>query len=227
MDPRLILSLTMFFTGFLGCYAFRCFFIRYFCAAELIDRYFAVEFMTGGLFFVITYSMYGNSQVYPLLCLFFALTLVSFYDIQHRIIPNRLVLLGLTAFVYKLYVLRQSNLNAGLTVNYFNAVMMSVIGAMLGGGVVAVILILSRGGMGMGDVKLMALVGLIYGWQRALVVFFSAVALCGFYAAVMVLSSKLKLKSFLPFAPFITLGALVAIVFNQRVDHLLKLLNIA
>jgi leader peptidase (prepilin peptidase) / N-methyltransferase len=108
-------------------------------------------------------------QLLPLLG---ALALVVVLDLRIRIIPDIITLPGLTYALGLAAVAVRSPtvIEAGL-------------GALVGGGVVLLVAIVSRGGMGGGDIKLMAMLGAALGWRGAL----TALALSQVVAAVIVL----------------------------------------
>jgi len=96
-------------------------------------------------------------QLLPLLG---ALALVVVLDLRIRIIPDIITLPGLAYALGLAAVAVRSPtvLEAGL-------------GALVGGGVVLLVAIVSRGGMGGGDIKLMAMLGAALGWRGALIAF--------------------------------------------------------
>jgi len=65
--------------------------------------------------------------------------------------------------------------------------------------------------MGWGDALLTILLGLVLGWPQILLALFLAFATGAFYGIILIVLKKKKLKSQLPFAPFLVLGTLVSI----------------
>ncbi len=68
------------------------------------------------------------------------------------------------------------------------------------------------GAFGLGDVKLLVAVGLVSGAYRALVGVVSGVFLAGAVIVVLLLARRITLKSYVPFGPFLIVGALWAIL---------------
>ena len=93
--------------------------------------------------------------------------------------------------------------------------------AVLGGGAglfaVAVPYVLSRQGMGMGDMKLGGLIGLMVGFPDVLVALFIAVV-SGGVAAVFLLALKIKgRKDAMPFGPYMAAGAMATVLWGQAI----------
>jgi len=90
--------------------------------------------------------------------------------------------------------------------------------AAIGGGIglflFLLIVIISRGGMGWGDVKMAALIGIVTGYL-VFVALFLAVILGGLVAVVLLLFKLRKRKEGIPFAPYLSLGAMITLLFGS------------
>ncbi|MFZ2975681.1 MAG: prepilin peptidase [Candidatus Moraniibacteriota bacterium] len=71
--------------------------------------------------------------------------------------------------------------------------------------------------MGMGDAYLVILLGLILGWPEILLALFLAFFLGATYGIIMLATKKKKMKSQVPFAPFLVLGTLIALLFYSPI----------
>jgi leader peptidase (prepilin peptidase) / N-methyltransferase len=120
-------------------------------------------------------------------------------DVRHRIIPNRIVIPATGAIL-----LAQIALSPDRALEWTAA----ALGAAL---FLLVPLLVYPSGLGMGDVKLALLLGVGLGW--AVVPAFVVGLLAAFVAAVVILArgGLAARKTALPFAPFLALGALVAL----------------
>jgi prepilin signal peptidase PulO-like enzyme (type II secretory pathway) len=98
--------------------------------------------------------------------------LVVVLDLRIRLIPDAITLPGL-AYALGLAALTERS----------PTLLQAALGALVGGGLVLLVAIVSRGGMGGGDIKLMAMLGAALGWRSALV----ALALSQVAGAVIVL----------------------------------------
>lgn len=98
----------------------------------------------------------------------------------------------------------------------YTELLYSALGALVGGGIVWLLRALyfyTRGaeGMGLGDVKMMAVVGAFLGWQQAIIVLIIGSFLGSIVGLVMARRSKQGLKTALPFGIFLGIGALFAL----------------
>ena len=122
------------------------------CAAPISPRYLFVELLSG-LITAVLFFYFGTTAVfvkYLFLCLL--LMVVFFIDLEHYIIPNSLVLTGLIGGIVL-------NAAAG-DVGFISA----LIGMLVTSGFLLIVALVSRGGIGGGDIKLAAVTGLFLGW---------------------------------------------------------------
>ena len=94
--------------------------------------------------------------------------------------------------------------------------------ALLGGAIGFVLMLLpyliTRGrGMGAGDVKLAGLIGLIVGFPQVLAALLVGVIIGGLVAVFLLVSRLRKRKEPIPFGPFLALGAMVVLVWGERI----------
>lgn len=135
---------------------------------------------------------------------------IAVIDLEHRIIPNRLMYPSLIAF--PVFVLVAWAL--GGEVDPIRA----LLGALAYGGGLLVVAAVS-GGMGFGDVKLAAVIGVALGalGLRYVAVAAAAGILAGGAAAVGALAMGRGRKSAIPFGPAIALGAVVSVLVGERI----------
>ena len=127
------------------------------------------------------------------------LVVLSAIDIQRGVVPNRIVLPAIGIVL-------------SLRIAFYPAHAGEWIAAgLIAGAVFLLPRLLDPNAIGMGDVKLAALIGFALGWGVALAV--PAAFLCAFPAAVLVVArgGLAARKSTLPFAPFLSLGALIVV----------------
>ena len=79
----------------------------------------------------------------------------------------------------------------------------------------------SAGGMGMGDAKLAALIGLVAGWPAVVVAIFVAFALGAVAGVLLMAVGRLGRRDPLPFAPALAVGAATAAVAGRQLAGLI------
>jgi leader peptidase (prepilin peptidase)/N-methyltransferase len=179
------------------------------CQIKISLRYPIVELL-GGLFALATYLKFGLGIETLIYYLFFAALLaVTFIDIDHRIIPDVITLPGIPICFAASFALP--------AITYKDA----LLGILIGGGSLFLVawiysLLTKKEGMGGGDIKLLAMMGAIVGWQGVLFTIFVA-SLVGTLAGLAVmLQSRTGIKLAVPFGPFLAIGAITYIFFGTQ-----------
>jgi len=135
---------------------------------------------------------------------------IAWIDIEHRIIPNRITYPAVITFAA--YVVVARAFDGGTDP------VRALIGALLYAGVLFVVAIVSRG-MGMGDVKLALVIGVVLGalGLRFVAVAAAGAVLFGGLGGIVALATGRDRKSAIPFGPYMAAGALVAAFWGQRI----------
>jgi leader peptidase (prepilin peptidase) / N-methyltransferase len=178
------------------------------CGTGISFAYPSVELLTA-VVFVAGYLIYGWTPLLAVRLLFACAMIVLFViDLRHHILPNAITLPGIAA---------------GLA---FSAMlppgwMASLIGAVLGGGVlfaIAETYYRLRGveGLGMGDVKMLAMIGAFLGPQLTLVTLILASLAGSIVGVAIIASGRGGMQAALPFGTFLAVGALVAAVSGEQ-----------
>jgi leader peptidase (prepilin peptidase)/N-methyltransferase len=170
-----------------------------------------VEAITGAMF-LSGYLLYGPSLLLVVRLVFGCAMIVLFViDLQHRILPNVITLPGIVAgFLCSVFV------GPGW--------LSSLVGIVAGGGslwAVAEIYYRVRHeeGLGMGDVKMLAMIGAFLGWRLVLLTLVLG-SLSGTIVGLGILLLKREsMKYALPFGTFLALGAIVAAVAGDPIIH--------
>lgn len=173
------------------------------CGAGIHWRYPAVELVTAGL--VTACGLRFGLTWYALLAAGFCAVLVavSAIDIEHRIVPNRIVLPA-TAVVLVAQLLLEPSLEWPV----------AALGA--SGFLLAAALAYPKG-MGMGDVKLALLLGAMLGWTVAVALLVGLVAAAVPALVIVARRGRAARGVGIPFAPFLAFGALVALFAGQEI----------
>ncbi len=178
------------------------------CTGPISWRYPLMELVTAGLF-VACVERFGASLAAlggAVLC---AMLLASAaIDIEHYLLPDALTLPGIAVgIVFRAAFSRPDWLDGLLT---------GFAGALVGGGLlflVAETWLWLRGeeGMGLGDAKLLAMVGAFLGWPGVAITFVAACVLGATTGVALVAARRAGRKTRLPFGLFLGLGAMVAL----------------
>ncbi len=188
------------------------------CKTKISFQYFLVETISL-INFLVLYLIFGLSLTTLFLIILSVVFLIIFFiDLEHYIIPNSLTYSMMILGFIKSFV---PNLDP-IFPNFLN----SLIGGLLGYGIIWSIIYFYRQfkkkeGMGLGDAKLFAVIGFWFGWiSIPFVIFLSSIIALLSVLPDLLRSSK-KLSSQIPFGPFIILGTIFYLVFQ---DNFVKLL---
>jgi leader peptidase (prepilin peptidase)/N-methyltransferase len=170
-----------------------------FCGTRIPATGFYAE-VVSGILYVLAFSLFGwRSELYIALILFTLLSLFTWTDILDRIIPNPFVLIGVV-------IATSARLFIG-ELPYFDY----ILGGLVGFGTLALISLVSKGGMGGGDIKLFSMIGFFIGWKGVLLsLVFSSLVGSIYGVAMMANQRKLERKMVIPFAPSIMVGTVAA-----------------
>ncbi|NLO25178.1 MAG: prepilin peptidase [Clostridiales bacterium] len=179
-----------------------------YCGERISPVYPAVE-LTNAVLYLAAFHRLGTGVLFVKDAVLISLMLVAlFIDLKEQIIPNGLVVFGLVAGVVFTII------DAGHS--FTNA----MLGVAAGGGILLAIAVISRGGMGGGDVKLMAVAGLFLGWRLTLAALFMSFVTGGFFGILMLLTGKKKRKDTVPFGPFLGGSVVIAALYGQQLISL-------
>jgi prepilin signal peptidase PulO-like enzyme (type II secretory pathway) len=190
-----------------------------YCKKPISKQYPLVE-LGVGLLFVFTYlqtriDLLGPNLSYNLYHLVFLWAIISIftiifaYDLKHYMIPDEITVAGLIVAVTWLGFNFYLKLFSFTDLFFY---LFSAIGAAI---FFFCFWFFSHGkAMGFGDVKLAFLLGLILGWPNIIAGLFISFLLGGIMGIILIALKKRKLKSAVPFGPFLVVGTLVAIFYG-------------
>lgn len=181
------------------------------CAAPIGLRPLLVELGTAALFAVSLLSLgdgWTAAVVAPFLGVLFGLTLI---DLEHHRLPN--------AIVYPALLVGAVSIGLGAWLGHPLDAVHALVGAASFGGGLLLVAIVSGGGMGLGDVKLGALIGMVVGAVDlpSVAVAAGAAVLLGGLVAVWALVRGAGRRTAIPFGPMMSAGALIAVVAGPRI----------
>ena len=174
------------------------------CRSRISVQYPIVELITGAVFLA-GYLIYGLTPLLPARLLFACAMIVLFaIDLHHQILPNVITLPGIVIGFALSFLLPPGPLA-------------SLIGLLAGGGIlfaIAEAYYRLRGieGLGMGDVKMLGMIGAFLGWPQMLVTLILASVAGSIVGVLLIVTRRGDMKAALPFGTFLACGALVAAV---------------
>lgn len=173
------------------------------CGARISFIYPFVEWMAGMLFFI-SYVRFGfTGELVVAIVLISLLCIIFVSDMRYMLIPDK-ILLFFTPLLLLLRILFPLQ-------PWWDM----LLGALLGFSLLLLIAIVSRGGMGGGDIKLFSVVGIVVGWKGVLLSFVISTIVGAIVGGGALLLGKVERKEPIPFGPFIMFGTLIAYFFGS------------
>jgi leader peptidase (prepilin peptidase)/N-methyltransferase len=174
-----------------------------YCGAKISFQYPLVELLTA-FFFLFSYLKFGlTSEFFIYVLLLSVLIVISFIDYKYMIIPNIITY-------------------SGIIIGFISAIIfdyITIIDSLLGIFIPALLLLivalLFKGGMGMGDVKLVSMLGAFLGYKYTLAGIFIGSVFGSVIGLALMGFGILNRKDRIPFGPFICLGAVIMIFFGD------------
>ncbi|MEX0689856.1 MAG: prepilin peptidase, partial [Candidatus Paceibacterota bacterium] len=162
--------------------------------------------------------------------IFLSWLVVTFIDLKHYIIPNKINLfigfIGVLIVVSKImmsdFILPFHNSflrNYSILFSPFeNIVLNHALGALVAGGFFLLIFVLSKGrGVGLGDVKLMFFSGIALGFPDVGLAMMITFLLGGIWGGFLLITNKKDMKDSVPFGPLLILGMVITFFFGFEV----------
>jgi leader peptidase (prepilin peptidase)/N-methyltransferase len=179
------------------------------CGNPISWRYPLVEALTGILFAGTVARFEVTFLAASLLAFLCGLVVVSFIDLDHQIIPNIITLPGIPL-----------GLLAGLMLGE-PPILERVIGTLVGAGFLYLVLfyggaLYGQEAMGEGDLNLIALVGAFLGWKAVALTILLGCLFGSTVGLALITARRLGRRQHIPFGPFLSLGAVVALFWGER-----------
>ena len=181
------------------------------CGAPISARYPLVELLTAVLFVAVALRYHDDLVLPAFLVLTACLVAVAIIDLEHYIVPNRIVI---AATVLGVPLLALAAVDDG-----WGNLGRALAGGVLGLGLLLAIHLVNPRGMGMGDVKLAGVLGLYLGFLGLRYVLFGLFLgfLLGAVGGILLIVTGLRSRrDHIPFAPFLAGGAYLALFVGHR-----------
>lgn len=184
-----------------------------YCKNSISPRYALIEFLTGVLF-TLVYLKFGYRVITVYYMIFISLLIIiTFIDIDHYIIPDKLILIGVIVSLV-------AN-GLGFGIDFFDGLR----GALFTGGSMFIVIwiiefFIKREVMGGGDIKLYTMVGLFLGSKLSLLTILFSIYIGAFYGIFIILYNKIRNKNYnsmIPFGPFISIASIVLLFYGNQI----------
>lgn len=136
------------------------------------------------------------------------IVIITITDIHYYLIPNKILLFFISLFVLFRIIYPLDP--------WYD----SILGFLLSYLVVFILILLSRGGMGAGDMKLLAVLGFLTGTKIVLIGFIIAILFGGLYAVGLLLFKRKVKTDYIPFGPFIGFSILISYYYHEKIIYL-------
>ncbi len=185
------------------------------CQKKISWQYPLVELSTGILFLLIYLINRGPSSVIFNWVVGSFLIIIFIYDLKHYIIPDKIIYPAIIIALIFNYLASVYGSEGGEEIYLFDYQFLSAFGA---AAFFLLIVLISRGKwMGVGDIKLAFLMGLILGWPNILVALFSAFFIGAVIGTGLIAAGRKKLSSEVPFGPFLVTGTFLAMLCGEEI----------
>ncbi len=188
-----------------------------YCNKKISWQYPIIEITTACLFLLI-FKQFLIFNFINLIYFWFIvsiLIIIFVYDLKHYIIPDKIVYPAIAiSLLYSLFIIHNPLFNYLLS-------------AFIASGFFLFLVFITKGkGMGLGDVKLAFLMGLILGWPNILLALFLSFFSGAIVGIGLIALHKKGLKSQIPFGPFLSANTVFALLYgSQLIDYLTMFLN--
>jgi len=199
-----------------------------FCSARIPFRYPLIEILSALLCFL-SFHTFGLTLtallIYAFCC---ALLVISFIDIDYYIIPN---VISYPATLIGLVIALVNQFSHIFKSPIVPDIKMSLLGILAGAGFLFLISecylrLRKKQGLGMGDVKLLAVVGALFGPLAALYTIFIGSLLGSVLGILFIIFAGKKASHYLPFGPYLALASLIYVFSGSAfLDYIFKLLG--
>jgi leader peptidase (prepilin peptidase)/N-methyltransferase len=178
------------------------------CGTGVSWQYPVVELITAALFVLVVWLTPMGPLVAARLLLVCILIVLFGIDLEHQILPNSITLPGVVVGLLLSLIAPPGFKDA-------------LLGALLGAGILYAIagayyLWRREEGMGMGDVKMLAMIGAFLGWKLVILTLVLSSVAGSIIGMALIASRRGGMKYELPYGTFLALGALVSSLVGER-----------
>lgn len=186
------------------------------CRAAISRRYPLVEILCAALAVAAWWRFGQPLEFFVYLCLLIVpLVIVSFIDLEHRIIPDSISISGIFVGIGASVLLSGEGMR-------LHAAIDAVLGAVVGGLTLFLVAygyekLKKQEGLGGGDIKLIAMLGAFFGWRASIFILLVSSVLGSVVGLVMILALRKDMKYAIPFGPFLAAAGIIYLFFGSRI----------
>ena len=191
-----------------------------YCQIPVPRRIFWVE-LGSGLLFAFTFWHYDLGIEFVIItfycCLFIVIGVI---DLEHKLILNKIIYPAAVVALVILAIdslLPEPEFFSSLIFLLKPRVLSGAIGGAIGFALLLIPALIYRRGMGWGDVKMAALIGLVVGFPLIFVALFMGIVLGGLIAVLLLLLKIKKRKEAIPFGPFLSLATIATLLWESDI----------
>lgn len=185
------------------------------CRRRIPIRYPVVEIISAGFSCYVFYHFRAwTPYIIYYLLLISPLIVITFIDIEHRIIPDIITIPGIVVGAASRFILMHGKWTfVGSDI---------LAGILIGGGALALIALVyerikRHEGLGGGDIKLAAMLGAFFGWKGAIFILFISSVIGSLAGVVFLTILKKDFKYALPYGPFLAAGAVIYLFWGDAI----------
>lgn len=204
---------------------------RYSREEKIIDKDFfndvkfdwKVALVTSLLIILLLYFFGVSEKFFLYSILSIILTMEAFVDIKAKILPNSLNFAGFLIGIVYTYITCIRDIYAGLDL---------LLGMLTGAGVFLLIalfalIVYKREGMGLGDVKLMGMLGLFFGFTNIIQIFILSFFVAAVISIILLATKIKKTTDYIAFGPFIVIATVVTMIIpaSKSIEYLMTVMH--
>lgn len=183
------------------------------CKSKISSRYPVIELLTGILTGFVAWHFGYSPQTFFALIFTWSLICLSMIDFDHHLLPDDITLpvmwLGLACNIF----------------NMFASIHSSLIGAIVGYGILWIIfisfkLITGKDGMGYGDFKLLAMLGAWLGWELLPLIILLSSMLGAVVGVTLIITGRQGRDKPIPFGPYLAIAGWIALVWGREITDI-------
>lgn len=178
-----------------------------YCREKVSARYLIIEFLTG-ILYVLVYIRYGVTlDTIKYIIMISILIVIGMIDLDTTNVYFKTTFTGFVLAIVFLALYAYMGL----------PIISYIYGGIIGGGTLALIILITKGGMGWGDVEICFVCGLFLGVKPTLLMLFLSFVIGSVIGLALIASKKKTRKDYIPFGPFIVLASIITILWGQGV----------